>query len=789
MEQKQNLKPVLKPLRANGKFSVSVLASLLLCWITTNAHAGGGPENVFLVVNSQSWASRAIANHYIAQRDIPGINVFELPWTKSNVVTDITTFRDEILKPILAEINRRKLGGQIDYIVYASDYPYRIDFKRELALSPENVLPLAKRFPSGSITGLTYLAPLTLPQYPAAYTGLNSNWYFRPYVAGEIKRPTRAFHSQHLWDKEGEVVEKEGIRYLGCTMLGYTSGRGNSVQEIVEVLRQSPKADNSRPTGTIYFAKNKDIRSTTRDRVFPSVVAGLKKLGVRGEIVEGPLPKNSKGVAGAVMGSDAIPWETSGNDITPGAICEHLTSFGGVMHEDGGQTPISVLVRGGATGTSGTVIEPYALQQKFPHPAIHLHYASGSNLAESFYQSVQAPYQLLILGDPLCQPWARVPMVSVPGWKTHEKVSGKKTLKPVVELSTDQNLKHVDIYLDGQRISKLSPESLELEIDTTKIPDGYHEIRVVAVEDSLLEITGRMILPIVIDNHGGRLSISTAPLGRVRYDEKVTLSAHAPNAEFVYFLRGVELLGGFEGSLGAVTIDASTLGMGPNKIRAVALLKGESKSRVFSEPVQIEVLAPRTLEAEYLEHPEELVPGMELQREDGTRTVVEKMKGDAWYQDADVHFGESLQLTCYVYIEKPNLFQFQIEFSGEVAFSVGHQILVRAKSDELDYQYAPVQLAKGWHKVKLDATTVKDGRLRLYFGDAGAQTFDAERFYHLPFESQPRIVTTENDGGGPPNRPPSKEMDQIPPPPEPDVPNSSERIRKCSEPSQTTLHP
>ena len=69
--------------------------------------------------------------------------------------------------------------------------------------------------------------------------------------------------------------------------------------------------------------------------------------------------------------------------------------------------PLTDLIRHGAAGASGTVAEPYAIAAKFPSPFIHVHYVRGASMVEAFYQSVSGPYQLLIVGDPLCRPWSK----------------------------------------------------------------------------------------------------------------------------------------------------------------------------------------------------------------------------------------------------------------------------------------------------------------------------------------------------------------------------------------------
>ena len=75
--------------------------------------AGGGPENVFLVVNPQSQASLAVANHYVQIRRIPACNLFFLPWDPKAEYTDVDSFRRQILMPIL-ENDQGSWAGRSD---------------------------------------------------------------------------------------------------------------------------------------------------------------------------------------------------------------------------------------------------------------------------------------------------------------------------------------------------------------------------------------------------------------------------------------------------------------------------------------------------------------------------------------------------------------------------------------------------------------------------------------------------------------------------------------------------
>ena len=191
-------------------------------------------------------------------------------------------------------------------------------------------------------------------------------------------------------------------------------------------LRRSAKADATHPKGTFYFSINGNVRSTCRDGDFAAAALKLKKLGHKADIFSGILPQMKVDLAGAVVGAASFDWKKSESTILPAAICEHLTSFGGIMRAGSGQTPLTEFLRNGAAGASGTVTEPFAIPHKFLSPFLHVHYARGCSLAEAFYQSVFGPYQLLIVGDPLCQPWAAFPEVTLNGTKSSQKLSGPR---------------------------------------------------------------------------------------------------------------------------------------------------------------------------------------------------------------------------------------------------------------------------------------------------------------------------------------------------------------------------
>jgi len=102
-----------------------------------------------------------------------------------------------------------------------------------------------------------------------------------------------------------------------------------------------------------------------------------------------------------VAAPDAIPW-------VPGALADHLTSFGGQLFEAHGQMTVLDWIEAGATASHGTVSEPCNHLQKFPHPQVLLlNYIQGSSALEAYWRSLAWPAQGLLVGEPLAAPFGR----------------------------------------------------------------------------------------------------------------------------------------------------------------------------------------------------------------------------------------------------------------------------------------------------------------------------------------------------------------------------------------------
>jgi hypothetical protein len=103
-------------------------------------------------------------------------------------------------------------------------------------------------------------------------------------------------------------------------------------------------------------------------------------------------------------GLERVP-ATDSNQYVPGALADHLTSFGGDLLATS-QMNILDWIRAGVTASYGTVTEPTANPSKFPQPVVLVsQYFYGNTSLEAYNKSVLVPYQGVFVGEPLARPF------------------------------------------------------------------------------------------------------------------------------------------------------------------------------------------------------------------------------------------------------------------------------------------------------------------------------------------------------------------------------------------------
>lgn len=160
------------------------------------------------------------------------------------------------------------------------------------------------------------------------------------------------------------------------------------------------------PAVTALFVTSDDLARNVRSILYPPQSISSRG-GVDIEVIPIRALQSRQNLVMVQAGSAKIPaLETLG--WVPGALADHLTSFGGVLSYRHGQTMAIDWIRSGVTATYGIVSEPCNHLQKFPHPqALLLHYLQGQTAVEAYWKSVLWPQQGLFVGDPLAAPFSR----------------------------------------------------------------------------------------------------------------------------------------------------------------------------------------------------------------------------------------------------------------------------------------------------------------------------------------------------------------------------------------------
>lgn len=399
--------------RGSGAFAALVLAGTLVgsalaasdSTAAPASAAGIGPAQATPAVPGASTAASRPAAAPASAASGPTKGMLRLRW--------------ERVPRVIGRVEARTLG-----VVINEDDPYSVEvgeyYVARRQIPPEHVLRLRlPRQPRLSVHEAAQLRAAIERHFGPDVQGLALVWT-QPWAA-ECQSITaavslgfdaqlcartcgRAASSRYFNSPSGAPWRDHGLRPSMLLAAG-------SVEAAKALVDRGLAADGSLglrgalPVHAYYMVTN-DARRSVRAPLFPPPGV-LRGVAVTTHVVPGDLPVGDDPLlllqtgAPVLGGLERLHW-------VPGALADHLTSYGGQLSGHSGQTSALAWIDAGATASFGTVSEPCNHPQKFPRPqTLLLHYLQGASALEAYWKSVQWPQQGLFIGEPLAAPFTR----------------------------------------------------------------------------------------------------------------------------------------------------------------------------------------------------------------------------------------------------------------------------------------------------------------------------------------------------------------------------------------------
>jgi uncharacterized protein (TIGR03790 family) len=200
---------------------------------------------------------------------------------------------------------------------------------------------------------------------------------------------------------------------------------GQDVARVRTLIDRAVSADRTFPRGSGYFVRTSD---GTRSARFGALRGAVEAFSSPWAPLDLHYVESKSAASDSVTNvSDVLFYFTGLQQVTgletltfrPGAVADHLTSFGGVL-EGGGQMSILRWLEAGASASYGTVREPCAYPEKFPAPnRVVDHLLHGRTALEAYWASVKWPGEGLFVGDPMTRPYGGYVTASGKNVKLH----------------------------------------------------------------------------------------------------------------------------------------------------------------------------------------------------------------------------------------------------------------------------------------------------------------------------------------------------------------------------------
>ena len=546
-------------MRSARVVAVLVAAVVSFCAAPPTALALG-PHEILLLVNSNSAASREIANRYAALRKVPSANIVYLDAPASNAALSPDDFRRRILDPAMTLARAHRVGDHVLAWIYSADFPTSVDGPVRMSLH-----------------GATFVRG-NLPDREKIARGLWSSPLFRgPAREGAPQGPSCTL-------EQFAMVLGTNLPLPAMSLAVVGGGSGMTVAQAFASLSNAAAADATRPSGAFNFVTNADVRSTARTWQLDNAAQELRQSGFTVLFTAGT-PVKDRPLLGILAGMARLDG-FEGARLVRGSVADHLTSFAAVFEQDA-QSRLTDWIKAGAAASSGTVTEPGSLQEpvllwaKFPHARFFVHYTAGCSVLESYAQSVACPLQLMLVGDPLCRPFARPePVTLVCVSDEGRPLSGEAVFSVVAWADASvRQINHL-LLLDGRALP-MRVGGGTFKVDTARLPDGWHQMRVVSYAGQPVCHQSFCDLAFSVNNRGRSVTLHRED---ATAKDEVAFTATAVGAPRSVY---VEVQGDracrATSSVARVSIPADRYGPGPVRVQARAVYPDGEE--VLSEPL------------------------------------------------------------------------------------------------------------------------------------------------------------------------------------------------------------
>ena len=322
---------------------------LLLGLASLPAWAALSPESVAIIVNQDDPDSFKLGEYYAARRGIPAENIVQVSLGVPRAVLDPKVFDRAYIQTRIAT----RHGIQAYALAFTT--PYRVGC---MSITTAFALGYGKRF---CAEGCNPTAP-------------------NPMYDEDNGRP---------WEDFG----------LHPTMML----AAKDLPAARQLVDRGVNSDGRQPAGRAYLVITEDSARNSRAAGFSLAKARLGgRYAISIERTAGI--RDRQDVMFYFTGAMQVP-DLNTLHFLPGAIGDHLTSFGGQLD---GRSQMSALrwLEAGAVASYGTVVEPCNFPQIFPDPGILMRaYLNGDTAIEAYWKSVVWPGQGLFIGEPLARPF------------------------------------------------------------------------------------------------------------------------------------------------------------------------------------------------------------------------------------------------------------------------------------------------------------------------------------------------------------------------------------------------